>query len=82
MEIYPPVPPRSSCEFGESYFGAEPARGLLIFELRPFQGVKTLSNKSKANVNKLTRSCMCRCYAKLHQRSNPVRNKHLRNQFA
>ena len=48
---------------------SEPASGLLIFKLRPFQGVKILSNRSKANVNKLTGSCTCRCYAKLDQRS-------------
>ena len=47
------------CEFGENYFDggaeSEPARGLLIFELRPFQGVKILSTRSKANVYKLTK---------------------------
>ena len=40
---------------------SEPANRLLIFELRPFQGVKILSNRIKANVIKLTGSCMCRC---------------------
>ena len=42
------------CEFVESYFGSgaesEPARGLLIFQLHPFQGVNILSSRSKANV--------------------------------
>ena len=67
---------------GKYILAAEPARGLLIFELRAFQGVQTLTNRSKANVNKLTGSCMGRCFAKPHQRSNPVRNRHQRSPFA
>lgn len=43
------------CELGENYLG-EPARGLLMFELRPFQGVKILSTRSKAYVYKLTKT--------------------------
>ena len=76
--------------FGEKYFGssASKQRGkvskhmLWIFELCPFQGVKILSNRSKANEIKLTGSCICRRHAKGHQVSNPVRNKHQRHQFA
>ena len=76
--------------FGEKYFGssASKQRGkvskhmLWIFELCPFQGVKILSNRSKANEIKLTGSCICRCHSKVHQGSNPVRNKHQRHQFA
>ena len=77
--LYLPAPHANSRKI---ILAAEPARGLLIFELRAFQGVQTLTNRSKANVNKLTGSCMCRCYAKPHQRSNPVRNRHQRSPFA
>ena len=47
---------------------SEPARGLLIFELRPFQGVQILSNGSKAKEVAGADVMLC-CIRDQHQRS-------------